>query len=422
VTILLSTFGSLGDVHPYLALALEAKARGHRPIFATSGRYRAKIEAQGLELRAVAPDLPDESDFAPLAKRVMDTRDGSRFLFQELLGPSIARQYHDLLAASEDADFLITHPAALAGPLVARKLGKPWLSSVLAPISLWSRRDPAVPPTHPQLDWLRAFGPLWGAFQVGMGHKVTRSWTQAVEMFQREQGLERAGHPLFEGQFSPHGTLALFSRHFAAPQSDWPHNTLATGFCFYDAQGHTAQEDNGDWRAWMQEGQAPLVWTLGSSAVHDAGDFYVNGARECRQNGRRALLLAGENAAQLGSEAPDNEIKALSYAPYSQVFPLAAAVVHQGGVGTTAQALRAGVPQIIFPFAHDQPDNAGRIARLGVGFEFKAAGGRAISSLFERFDVLSKRAREIGELIREENGPRAACEAIERVAAYKLAP
>lgn len=415
MTILLSTFGSLGDIHPYLALALEAKARGHRPIFATSARYRAKIEAQGLELRAVAPDLPDESDFAPLAKQVMDSRDGSRFLFEELLSPSIASQYNDLLAASEDADLIITHPAALAGPLVARKLGKRWLSSVLAPISLWSRRDPAVPPTHPQLDWLRAFGPLWGAFQVGMGRHVTRSWTQAVETFQEQRGLERAGHPLFEGQFSPHGTLALFSRHFAPPQTDWPHGTVATGFCFYDAQGHTAQEDDGDWRAWMQNGQAPVVWTLGSSAVHDAGDFYVNGARECRQNGRRALLLAGENASNLQSETQDNEVKALSYAPYSQVFPLAAAVVHQGGVGTTAQALRAGVPQIIFPFAHDQPDNAGRITRLGVGFEWKSAKGRAVASLFERFDVLSKRARDIGELVREENGPRAACEQMERM-------
>jgi len=415
VTILLSTFGSLGDIHPYLALALEAKARGHRPIFATSGRYRAKIEAQGLELRAVAPDLPEESDFAPLAKRVMDTRDGSRFLFQELLGPSIAQQYNDLLAASEDADCIVTHPAALAGPLVARKLGKRWISSVLAPISLWSRRDPAVPPTHPQLDWLRAFGPLWGTFQVGMGHKVTRSWTQAVETFQQEQGLERAGHPLFEGQFSPFGTLALFSRHFADRQTDWPRGTVATGFCFYDAQGHNPIEESDDWRAWMQNGPAPVVWTLGSSAVHDAGDFYVNGARECRQNGRRALLLAGENASQLESGEWENEVLALPYAPYSQVFPLAAAVVHQGGIGTTAQALRAGVPQIIFPFAHDQPDNAGRITRLGVGFEFKSARSRAISSLFERFDALSKRAREIGELVRKENGPRAACEQIERI-------
>jgi len=416
VTILLSTFGSLGDIHPYLALALEAKARGHRPIFATSARYRSKIEAQGIELRAVAPDLPDESDFAPLAKRVMDTRDGSRFLFEELLGPSIAQQYNDLLVASEDADCILTHPAALAGPLVARTLGKRWISSVLAPISLWSRRDPAVPPTHPQLDWLRAFGPLWGTFQVGMGHYVTRSWTRAVEMFQREQGLERGGHPLFEGQFSPHGTLALFSRHFAAPQSDWPRGTLATGFCFYDAQGHTPPKDEGDWRAWMQEGEAPVVWTLGSSAVHDAGDFYSQGARECLEEGRRALLVAGENVEQLKLKEWGNEVLALPYAPYSQVFPLAAAVVHQGGVGTTAQALRAGVPQIIFPFAHDQPDNAGRITRLGVGFEFKSARGRAINSLFERFGALSKRAREIGELVREENGPRAACEAIERIA------
>jgi len=418
--ILLSTFGSLGDIHPYLALALEAKARGHQPIFATSERYRAKIEAQGIELRAVAPDLPDEKDFGPLARRVMNANDGPRFLFEEILSPSIAAQFADLLEAGEDADILITHPAALAGPLVARRLKKKWLSSVLAPISLWSRLDPAVPPTRPELDFLRALGPLWGQIQVRVGRRVTQKWVREVVRFQEKHGLERAGHPLFEGQFSPYGTLALFSRHFAPPQNDWPSSTQATGFCFYDAKGHSQAEESDNWREWMQNGGAPVVWTLGSSAVHDAGDFYFQGARECLANGRRALLIAGENAPQLRGEQwgenGEERVKTLAYAPYSEVFPLAAGVVHQGGAGTTAQALRAGVPQIIRPFAHDQPDNAARITRLGVGFEWKSARGGAVSRLFQRFDSLSKRAREIGERIREENGPRAACEAIEQAA------
>lgn len=413
--ILFSTFGSLGDLHPYLALALEAKARGHAPIIATSKRYGAKIEALGVEFRAVAPDLPPEADFSPLAKRVMDERDGSRFLFQELLAPTIKTQYADLLAAAEDADLIVTHPAALAGPLVARHLKKKWMSSVLAPISLWSRRDPSVPPSQPHLDRLRFLGPLWGEALVRIGRRVTRKWVREVEQLVREQGLERAGHPLFEGQFSPLGTLALFSRHFCAPQRDWPTGTTATGFCFYDAAGHKAASNESEWRAWMENGSLPVVWTLGSSAVHDAGDFYWQGARECLENGRRALLLAGEGARKLQGDEWEGEVLALDYAPYSQVFPLACAVVHQGGAGTTAQALRAGVPQIIAPFAHDQPDHASRITRLGVGFALQKYPGRALKELFERYTAFSTRARELGELIREENGPRAACEALERI-------
>ena len=413
--ILFSTFGSLGDLHPYLALALEAKARGHCPIIATSLRYGRKIEALGIEFRAVAPDLPDEDDFAPLAKQVMNERDGPRFLFQELLAPTIQTQFADLLRASEDVDVLVTHPAALAGPLVARHLKKKWMSSVLAPISLWSRRDPSVPPTQPHLDKLRVLGPLWGEIIVRIGRGVTRSWVREVERLVREQHLEVAGHPLFEGQFSRFGTLALFSKHFCAPQRDWPRNTTATGFCFYDSSGYKAQSDANEWKTWVENGSPPVVWTLGSSAVHNAGDFYWQGARECLENGRRALLLAGHGAPELQAEEWHGDVLALDYAPYSQVFRLASCVVHQGGAGTTAQALRAGVPQIIAPFAHDQPDHASRITRLGVGFALQKHRGHAIETLFERYTAFSTRARELGERIQQENGPSVACEALERL-------
>ncbi len=444
--ILFSTFGSLGDLHPFLALALEAKARGHCPIIATSRRYGRKIEALGIEFRAVAPDLPDEDDFAPLAKRVMNERDGPRFLFQELLAPTVETQFTDLLLASEDAEVLVTHPAALAGPLVARHLKKKWMSSVLAPISLWSRRDPSVPPTQPHLDPLRVLGPLWGEILVRIGRRVTRSWVLEVERLVRERNLERVGHPLFEGQFSPFGTLALFSKHFCPPQRDWPRNTTATGFCFYDSSGHKAATEQSEWKAWMESGSPPVVWTLGSSAVHDAGDFYLDGSclpevSEFRTNlALRSLLLTGglqDNALlikedadlvarRLGfvnaDEVPINQrrVLAVDYAPYSQVFPLASCVVHQGGAGTMAQALRAGVPQIIQPFAHDQGDNAARIGRLGVGFSFrrntfKNKYTRTIYSAVEDVLKLQPRARELGELIRRENGPRAACETLERL-------
>ena len=413
--LLFSTFGSLGDLHPYLALALEAKARGHAPIIATSARYRPKVEALGIEFRAVTPDLPPDDEFGAFAKRVMNEADGPRFLFEELLSPTIRAAYADLLEASADADILVTHPAALAGPLVARKLRKKWLASVLAPISLWSRRDPATPPTMPHLDWLRVFGPLWGAIQVRAGERVTRPWIAAIEQLRVDEGIENAGHPMFAGQFSPYGNLALFSRHFCAPQPDWPAQTTATGFCFYDAQGLHAPDAGQEWRAWMTGGSPPVVWTLGSSAVHDAGSFYDDGARECLDGGRRALLIAGENAARLRGQEWGESVLALDYAPYSQVFPLAGGVVHQGGIGTTAQALRAGVPQIIAPYAHDQPDHAGRITRLNVGFSLRRHPGRAVRMLFENYGPLAKRAGEIGARVREEDGPRVACEVMERL-------
>ena len=409
--ILFSTFGSLGDIHPYLALSLEAKKRGHSPIIATSERYRAKIEAQNVEFRAISPDIPPEEEFAPLARRVMNERDGPRFLFENILAPAIDAQYADMLRACEDANVVVTHPAVMTGPLVARKLGKKWMSSVLSPISLWSRRDPAVVPTLPQLDFLRVFGTLWGTVQVLTGRIATKRWVAPIQQLAAREGIATSGHPMFGGQYSPHGTLALFSRHFCAPQPDWPFNTTATGFCFYDAVGWNRNDEGIDWRAWMEEGPAPFVFGLGSAAVHD-GDFVWDAAvRAAKRDNARVVLLTAGNF-----ETNEKNILCVPYAPYSEIFPLAGRIFHQGGVGTTAQALRSGVPQTVIPFAHDQSDNAGRVKRLGIGSWLSR---NKVDSLSLKLDAAleagqKERAREIGERIRAENGALAACEALER--------
>ena len=259
--ILFSTFGSLGDLHPYLALALEAKNRGHQPIIATAPKYRAKVENLELEFRAIRPDLPSTDNYGALARRVMDEKDGPRTLFQELLAPTIAEQTADLLEACKEADVVVTHPAALGGPLAARKLGKKWLASVLAPISLWSLRDAATPPTAPWLDFLRILGPIWPRFYYALGKAGTRNWIAPVERLRAQMGLE-GEHPMFEGQFSPWGNLALFSPLWAKPQPDWPLNTTATGFCFYDSEGYDGQTED-DWRTWISAGEAPIVFHLG---------------------------------------------------------------------------------------------------------------------------------------------------------------
>ena len=412
--ILFSTFGSLGDLHPYLALALEAKARGHEPIIATAAKYRAKVEALGIEFRPIRPDLPQTQDYGPLARRVMDEKDGPRYLFQELLSPFIREQTQDLLEAASDCDALTTHPAAMGGPLAARKLNKPWLSSVLAPISLWSLRDAATPPTAPYLDFLRSLGPIWPKFYYGAGKLGTRPWIAPVEQLRAEMGLQ-GEHPMFEGQFSPYGTLALFSPLWARPQADWPTKTTATGFCFYDAEGYDAGEE-APWLDWVCAGEAPIVFTLGSSAVYDAGQFWERSVEYATRLNARAVLLTGTPT---GIAWPDHVLE-VAYAPHSRIFPRASLIVHQGGAGTTAQALRAGVPQLVMPYAHDQPDNARRVRELGVGtsisrrlYERGSRGDFALELMDEARDECAEKARALGARIRGENGPGVACERLE---------
>src|ERR1043165_3612431 len=134
--IVLNTFGSFGDIHPYMAIALELQSRGHDPVVATMEVYREKIEGAGLEFFPIRPNIsqPQQQD-AELLERLMEPRTGPRFLTEEVIFPAIRDSYADLLKAVAGADLLVTHPAAPAGPPVGRKTGVLWVSTVLAPLS-----------------------------------------------------------------------------------------------------------------------------------------------------------------------------------------------------------------------------------------------------------------------------------------------
>jgi UDP:flavonoid glycosyltransferase YjiC (YdhE family) len=169
----------------------------------------------------------------------------------------------------------------------------------------------------------------------------------------------------------------------------------------------------------LDAGPPPVVFTLGSSAVMDAGRFFEESLDAARAVGRRAVLLVGRDPRNRSlTPLPDSAI-AVEYAPYSAVLPRAAAVVHQGGVGTTAQALRAGRPMLVVPWSHDQPDNAERVRRLGVGLTVSRARYRAATAAAALRRLLGEppfgeRAAEIGRLVRAEDGAADACDALER--------
>src|SRR5262245_17601173 len=129
--IVLTTFGSLGDVHPYVAIALELQRRGHEPVIATSGRYRAKVEALGLAFRAVRPDVEDTQLDAELMRRVMDPRTGSETVIRDLVMPHVRDSYDDLAAACEGADLVVGHVLTFAAQLLSEKTGVRWASSAL---------------------------------------------------------------------------------------------------------------------------------------------------------------------------------------------------------------------------------------------------------------------------------------------------
>ena len=419
--IVISTFGSFGDIHPYVSIALELKARGHTPVIATSEIYREKMDAIGIEFRPVRPDMPsyDQPDkVAELIEGAMDAREGGERVLDMIL-PHLRDAYEDLNAGVESADLLLTHPLPFVGPMVAQFRKIPWVSSVLAPASLLSVYDPIVPPQWPWLYHLMRLSPWVGRGVMALATKKLDKLMQPVFERRAELGLPRGEQPIFGGQHSPTKVLALFSKLMAKPQLDWPRNTVVTGFPFYDRRDYFGETGTSpDLLKFLDEGPPPIVFTLGSSAVWVARDFYRDSITAAQALGRRALLLVGPPR-NMPAALPDG-VAAFEYAPYSEVLPRACAIVHQGGVGTTGQGMRSGKPVLILPHAHDQFDNAARVVRLGCGRVLARPRYNAESATRELRALLDNptyaaSAERVGETVREENGARVAADEIESV-------
>lgn len=411
--VVFATIGSLGDLHPVLALALELRRRGHRAEIATSEFYREKISALGLGFQPLRPEMKivDEA----LVRRIVDARRGSKHLLCDLLFPAVRAMHADLRRIAAGADLLVTSELIYAAPLVAEQTGQRWVSYSLAPVSLFSLTDPPMMPGPPGTHWIQSLGPTANRLLRAAAKRLTHAWWRPVRELRRELGLPPTASPLFEGKYSSRLDLALFSPVLAAPQPDWPGSTVQCGFPFYDETQKSAALPSAVER-FLAAGEPPIVFTLGSSAVYVAGDFYPESVRAAQRLGRRALLLLGKNPSP--PDLPPS-VLACDYLPYASIFPHAVAIVHQGGVGTTAQALRAGLPMLVMPFAHDQFDNAARVARLGLARTI-ARSRYTVRRVARELGTLladpraATTATELGRRVRAERGVDLACDALER--------
>ena len=413
--IILNTFGSFGDIHPYMAIAMELQRRGHTPVVATMEIYREKIEGAGLEFAPVRPNFPQpkEQD-QELIEKIMEPMTGPRFLTEQVIFPAVRDSYADLLKVIDGADLLITHPASPAGPLIGRKLGLTWISTVLAPLSFYSSYDPPVPPFWQWTRKLHALGPGVMGFLMRLTQSTYKA--KAVQDFRAELGLPDTGNPMFEGQHSPTLVLALFSKVFAQSQPDWPSQAEITGFCFYD--GNREAHVSPELIKFLDDGAPPIIFTLGSSAIWVARDFFQESVEAAQRLGRRAVLVIGDER-NLPTSLPEGIIT-VEYIPYQTILPRACAVVHHGGVGTTSQGLLAGVPTLIVPFAFDQSDNAEHAYKLGTSrtlYRNNYHAPRVANELNELLTQPSyaRRASEVGQQLHREDGPGRASDLIEQV-------
>ena len=413
--IVIASFGSLGDLHPYLALADEARRRGHTVVIATAPFYRDRIEALGFAFEPLGPPISPQDP--ELLHRLMRTARGPEYLFRKLFLPHVPEMYAELERACKDADLLIAGEMVLAAPILAEKTGLKWVSVILSPISFLSEYDPSILPPltfmEATLSWPRAFHRAL----LKVTASTFRRWSRPLRDFRKSIGLPDDPEALRTGKFKADLVLAMFSEQLAKPQPDWPAGVVQTGFAFYK-QEQTVEQRAVQQRIddFLDKDQAPVVFTLGSAAVHVPGDFFFISARAAHRLGMRAILVGDPR----GFSSPT--ILTVPYADYATLFPRAAIVVHQGGVGTTAEALRSGRPQVVVPFNFDQPDNASRILRLGVGVKQSRRFWQARQAHYSILRMLrdpsfAEHADEVGKLVRNEDGTHAAMEVIERLLA-----
>jgi rhamnosyltransferase subunit B len=412
--IVITVLGSLGDLHPYLAIGLELKRRGHEAIVATGQCYRDYIESRGLGFRPVRPDCAwlNEPD---TVRRYMHLRLGLFRLAHEMFFPTLRESYDDLLAAAEGADLLVSQ-VPLAARLVAETTGMAWASTIHIPLFFFSACDqPLLPLAPTMMKGLRFLGPWVWRPAFWLSKRSTRFLGKPWYDLRRELGLPRAsGINALGDSHSPTLVLGLFSKLLAEKQPDWPQQAVVTGFPFYD--GGKA-DLSPELREFLEAGPPPILFTLGTAVSADAGAFFEHSVAAVERLGRRAILAVKEPRNRPVNLPPN--IMAVDYAPFTQLFPRVAAIVHHGGIGTTGLAMRSGRPMLVVPHSWDQPDNADRVVRLGIAralWPRQYTPDRAAHELRTLLDTqsYSDRAAHVADAMRDEHGVATACDALEK--------
>jgi rhamnosyltransferase subunit B len=411
--VVLATVGSLGDLHPFIALGVALRERGVNAVIACAEDYRAKVKAAGVEFHALRPGFDDlQRDLAmSRAELTREVVAHSAFMFRKLVLPYVQSAYEDMMAVTADADLILPSSLAFAARLAAEKRGIPWIAVVLQPMMFLSSYDPPVVSEAESFSTLlRALGPTQTRCALWILKKALNGLFRPLHALRADIGLAPTSkNPLFDGQFSDAGAIGLYSRLLGEPQPDFPKPTSIVGFATFDSEDGRRAGLHPALEAFLIAGPPPLVFTLGSLIVNSPGNFYEQGALAARTLGRRAVLLVGEEAYRYFAHMHSPQVFISSYAAHSLLFPRAAALIHHGGVGTLAQGLRSGRPQLIVPHFADQLDNAARARRLGVARilpprRFCAASASRDLDRLLRDDSGLAQARRVAESVSGEDG------------------
>jgi rhamnosyltransferase subunit B len=362
----LCTLGSAGDVYPFIGIGQELRKRGYRLTLVTNPFFEAQARDVGLEFVG----LGSVGDYLSIIENpdLWHRHKGLKLLAESALLPSMEPLY-EIISSFDPSQTVLAAQGQLFGAHMAHeKLGFPFVTIHLQSSTFRSVYDvPLLPAWMPPL--LKS-----GLFSLLDFFVLDRIFAPRINRFRRSLALPAVKKIFASSMHSPQLSLGLFPDWFAPPQPDWPPQAQLTGFVFYDKKNRP-EGDSKRLEEFLSSGDTPIIFTPGTAMKH-GNQFFAECIAACRLLGRRGILLT-QHPDQLPRELPA-DVQHFDYVPFSKILPRAAAVVHHGGIGTTAQAIAAGIPQVIRPMAYDQPENAIRVERLGIGAslrpkEFNAA-------------------------------------------------
>jgi UDP:flavonoid glycosyltransferase YjiC (YdhE family) len=358
---ILTPVGSAGDVNPFVMIGRELRRRGHRVTLLSPDVFASSVERAGVEF--VSTGTADEFDRVTKNPDLWDSRRGAAVVFGELLR-HMRHAYALLEQLYEPGEtMLVGHSLSLFTRVFEEAHQVAAATIHLSPTVLRSDfEQPVLPSGHDISAWPRSIKRLlWWALDR---FAIDRLLAPELNAWRAELGLAPISRLFKSWVHSPQRVLALFPPWFAQPQPDWPTQLRLAGFVLSDDTcGPPMGRDADRLTRFLSEGAPPVVFAPGSANRH-ATRFFQTAIEATGAVGRRALLVSPYHE-HLPSSLPAH-VGHTPYASFSTLFPQAAAVVHHGGIGTSAQALAAGAPQLVMPMGFDQPDNAARLVRLDV--------------------------------------------------------
>ncbi len=412
--VLLPTIGSAGDVHPVIALGVALQGRGHRATILTNPLFQELIEAQGLGFLPVGTVEDAQTTIAD--PDLWHPRKGFEVVARRAILPAIEPVYRAIERLADDRTVVASSGIAFGARLAQERLGIRLATVHLQPSIIRSLVDQGMAGNLR----ISAAQPMWfkrAFFRLADWLLIDRALKDPLNAFRRTLGLAPIDRVMHRWMHSPSLVIGFFPEWFAEPQPDWPPHTHLVGFPLWDT-GAAARAWPEGAEDFLRDGDPPVVFTPGSAAA-TLHRFFDESVAAVRSLNVRAMLVTNFPT-QVSAHLPPN-VRVFGYLPFSELLPRTAALVYHGGIGTLAQATRAGIPQIVVANGHDQFDNGWRVERLGLGKSIPQARYRArtvaaaIDALVGNRSV-SDRCQSIATRVRPQVAVTRACELIEQLA------